>query len=94
MYRYLFIGDGGPTPKIQRMSLSGKNRRNLVSQGILNPISIAVDLDTSMIFWVDEARHTLETANYDGGERRIIRRAMGSVLLDVFVYRVGNLQLR
>lgn len=89
--RYLFVGDGGKTPKILRCGLTGDNCRSAISQGILNPVSIAVDVDDRTLVWVDDARDTLEVAAYDGTERRVILSRSPSTFLDVAVFKVITL---
>ena len=89
-FSYLFVGDGGDTPKIERCSLTGEDRKHVVSQGILYPVSIAIDVHQDMIVWVDDMRDTVEIAKFDGTERKIIRRMSGSVFSDVAVFKVRN----
>lgn len=85
---FLFVCDGGPTPSILRMTLSGRGRRSVVPKGLIYPLSIAVDIDNERIFWVDAIKYTVEMASYDGLERRIVLRYSNSFLFDVAVYKV------
>lgn len=71
------------------MSLSGDNRQAIIVQGILYPISMTLDINEEKIFWIDESRDTIETADYDGSNRRIIRRISGSLLYDIAVFKVN-----
>ena len=87
-FRYLFWSDIGSSVKIERSSLSGTDRRTIIYNGLLQPLSIDVDLKTSSIVWVDAITDTIETANFDGTNRQIIRRVSSSNYFDGFIFHV------
>ncbi|KAL3870991.1 hypothetical protein ACJMK2_039016, partial [Sinanodonta woodiana] len=70
----LFWSDCGRVPKIEISSLSGRNRKCLVSSNLVNPLSLAADYGTRRIYWVDAGRYTLESTTYEGKERQILIR--------------------
>ncbi|WAR22307.1 LRP4-like protein [Mya arenaria] len=67
---YLFWSDAGSTPKIERSTLTGSDRKVIVSTGILYPTAIDVDIANSKIFWTDASRDTVEMASFTGSGRK------------------------
>lgn len=88
MFSYLFWGDGGSVPKIERSTLIGENRRTLITQGILHPFAITVDASRSRIFWVDAYRDTVESADLYGLQRKVITRYSHTQFYDITIYKV------
>lgn len=86
--RLLFWSDVGTTTKIERSTLSGQDRRTIISTGLVYPTNIDVDQNSGRIVWVDAARDTLETANFDGTDRRNVKRLSHTEFYDVAVFRV------
>lgn len=66
--------DWGENPKIERASMDGdKNSRMvLVNERIFWPNGLTVDIERSLIYWVDGSLHFLDVMNIDGSERRTI----------------------
>lgn len=87
--RYLFWGDAGSVPKIERSSLSGGSRTTIISQGIVYPIAITVDMDGSRIYWLDSVRDSIESSNLYGRDRKLLQRLSHKFLYDIVLYRVS-----
>ncbi|XP_053381661.1 low-density lipoprotein receptor-related protein 4-like [Mercenaria mercenaria] len=85
--KYLFWSDVGSTQKIERATLSGDDRRAIISTGLAFPTSIDVDYSSQKIVWVDSNRDSIETANFDGTGRMVIRRLSHHEFYDVAVFR-------
>ena len=69
MYSYLFWSDGlGNNAKIERSDLSGNSRTILVSsaQGLVSPTTLAVDLSTQKLYWLDADAAKIGRMNFDG----------------------------
>ena len=75
----------GSTAKIQRADLNGTNVQNLVTTGLLNPSSVALDFESGKVYWTDHRRAKIQRADLDGtnvqnlvttGLRRPIRIAL------------------
>ncbi|XP_052245795.1 low-density lipoprotein receptor-related protein 5-like [Dreissena polymorpha] len=86
IHKYLFWSDVGSLPKIERSSLTGSDRKTIVSQGIVYPIALDVDIALSKLYWVDSERDTVERSNLDGTERTTIRRLISSTFFDIAVF--------
>ena len=76
--------DGGMA-KIQRSNLDGTNVQDLVTNGLLNPSSIVLDLEGGKMYWTDHRMAKIQRSNLDGtnvqdlvtnGLRRPIRIAL------------------
>ena len=52
--------------KIQRANLDGTNIQDLVTTGLVDPESIALDLATGKMYWTDTAGGRIQRANLDG----------------------------
>ena len=89
-FRFLFWTDTGDAgvPKIERSDLSGGSRELLVKRSLYNPTSIVLDISEQRIYWTDSVRDTIETATYNGGDRRLIRRLVSTNLYDIALYKV------
>ena len=75
--------------------MTGENRETIISTGLLVPTSIEVDVSETnrRIYWVDRKKETVESANLDGSDRRIITRMAHSEFCDMALFRVYNLSL-
>lgn len=90
----MFFSDYGHNPRIERASLDGQDRVVIVYRGILRVVSLTVDTDNDKLYWADHDRHTLEGCDYDGSNRRVIRR-MNEVSPSGLVYHeVKSIQTR
>ena len=78
----------GGTAKIQRANLDGTNVQDLVTNGLWNPSSVALDLVGGKMYWTDHRTAKIQRANFDGtnvqdlvtnGTRRPIRIALDVV---------------
>ena len=54
------------TDKIQRANLDGSNIEDLVTQGIIDPHGIALDVEGGKMYWADSVTHKIQRANLDG----------------------------
>jgi len=48
-----------------------------------------VDAINSKIYWVDHERDTIETANFEGHQRRLVMRNSHTTFYDIVLYKVG-----
>lgn len=65
---------GHSPPMLERALLDGTNRTTLVHQKIVYPYDIAVDFPLQHIYWVDSYLDFVERINYDGTNRRTVKR--------------------
>ena len=89
-FRNLFWSDISKYPKIERASLTGAHRTQIISTGLKFPVAMDIDVSATdrRIYWVDSGRDTIESANLSGGERRIIRRMSHTKFYDLALFRV------
>ncbi|XP_072019600.1 uncharacterized protein [Amphiura filiformis] len=66
----LFWTDWGTNPKIERSNLDGSDRTTLVSTDLQGPNGLALDLEENRMYWCDSGLNTIETTDFDGGDRR------------------------
>ncbi|KAK3611820.1 hypothetical protein CHS0354_040492 [Potamilus streckersoni] len=83
----LFWSDIGSFTKIEVSSLSGKNRKSLISSNLIMPISLAADYGARRIYWIDSGRYTLESITYEGKERKIFFKTSYNSFFDLAVYK-------
>ncbi|KAL3890981.1 hypothetical protein ACJMK2_003247, partial [Sinanodonta woodiana] len=83
----LFWSDIGTFTKIEVSSLSGRNRKSLISSNLINPYSMAADYDTRRLYFVDMSRRTVETVTYEGRDRNVLVKSIHSGLFDLAVYK-------
>ena len=86
---------GHDRPMIARAFLDGTNREVVISTEITWPNGLALDLDEERLYWGDAAKHTIESADYLGGARKVIvtknvQHVFGfSILGKVYVVYIG-----
>lgn len=83
----MFFADNWPT-RIERASLNGQDRVGIVYRGLLTVKSLSVDTLKDKLYWADETRQTLEVSDYDGSNRRVIRR-LDDKPTDFYYYQVS-----
>ncbi|KAL3848551.1 hypothetical protein ACJMK2_019402 [Sinanodonta woodiana] len=69
---YLFWTDTGKIPKIERSSLTGKDRKLIVWQGVIWPTSLCIDYSRHLLYWTDPGRGTVEYSDLHGNGRGIM----------------------
>ena len=72
----------------------GTDRKSIISQGILYPWAITVDAINSKIYWVDHERDTIETASFEGHQRRVVMRNSHTSFYDIVLYKVGYFSIK
>ncbi len=72
------------TDKIQRANLDGSNIEDLVTQGLADPIGIALDMSSGKMYWTNWGKHKIQRANIDGSNiEHFGWGAVSSIALDV-----------
>ena len=68
---FIYWSDIGTTlgPKIERATLDGRNRQ-VLTRNVTRPIALSIDYVTNRVYWVDDARQTLESIANDGSGRK------------------------
>ncbi|XP_065930460.1 uncharacterized protein [Magallana gigas] len=72
--RFMFFSDNDPNSRIEKATLDGRDRVVIVHRGLSRVLALTVDLDNKKLYWADYGRQTLEGCDYDGANRRVIRR--------------------
>ncbi|ELU10017.1 hypothetical protein CAPTEDRAFT_221406 [Capitella teleta] len=65
---WMFWADWGANPRIERASLGGEDRANFVSRDIVRPIGVSVG--GGRVYWVDDAKDTVESVDLNGNDRK------------------------
>ncbi|XP_063374859.1 low-density lipoprotein receptor-related protein 4 [Cydia amplana] len=68
----VFWTDWGPNPKIERADMDGNNRKSVIVSQIFWPNGLTIDYIESKIYWADAKHHVIESASFDGRNRRRI----------------------
>ncbi|XP_062572013.1 low-density lipoprotein receptor-related protein 6-like isoform X2 [Saccostrea cucullata] len=87
---YLFWSNNEATAFIERSDLSGKNRQIIVRNLLWVP-DMKCDPDPTQrtLYWADNYRNTLESSDYNGGNRKVIYRSrnINLFITNIVVYR-------
>eukprot|EP00088_Acartia_fossae_P063755 TRINITY_DN77_c0_g1_i7.p1 TRINITY_DN77_c0_g1~~TRINITY_DN77_c0_g1_i7.p1 ORF type:complete len:1146 (-),score=233.47 TRINITY_DN77_c0_g1_i7:29-3466(-) len=70
--KMLFVTEYGEEAQITRMNQDGSDALAIIQQEITWPNGVAVDEPIDRIFWTDGHKNTIESANIDGKDRRVI----------------------
>ncbi|XP_054274081.1 low-density lipoprotein receptor-related protein 1-like [Macrosteles quadrilineatus] len=72
---YMFFTKWGVTsPMLERALLDGSERKTLVDHKIVYPYGVTIDYPTQHVYWVDTYLDFVERVDYDGSNRRTIRK--------------------
>ncbi|XP_042878926.1 low-density lipoprotein receptor-related protein 6-like [Penaeus japonicus] len=87
----MFWTDWGKRPKIERAALDGSMRQVIVSTDLGWPNGVAIDFQRRRIYWCDAETDKIETALFDGRERKVLLsdhlpHVFGFSLLDDYLY--------
>jgi low-density lipoprotein receptor-related protein 1 (alpha-2-macroglobulin receptor) len=65
---------GVTSPMLERALLDGSERKTLVDHKIVYPYGVTIDYPTQHVYWVDTYLDFVERVDYDGSNRRTIRK--------------------
>lgn len=85
----MFFSDNDPNSRIEKASLDGQNRAVIIHKGLSRVLALTVDLDNNKLYWADHGRQTLEGCDYDGANRRVIRRINRISITSLAYHQVG-----
>lgn len=89
LYRLMYWTDWGRTAKIEEASMDGSERRDFVIEGLSQPNGIALDFQSSRVYWSDSDLDRLEFINFDGSGRTSVETDATGLLLP-FALSVGG----
>ncbi|XP_076853340.1 low density lipoprotein receptor a [Brachyhypopomus gauderio] len=69
---FVYWTDWGSPAKIERGGMNGADRSALVTEDIVWPNGITLDLLNQRLYWVDSKLHTLSSIDVQGGSRRAL----------------------
>ncbi|KAK2833874.1 hypothetical protein Q5P01_017763 [Channa striata] len=69
---FIYWTDWGNPAKIEKGGLNGGDRTTLVTDGIVWPNGITLDLLNQRLYWVDSKLHSLSSIDVQGGNRRTL----------------------
>lgn len=81
----------GKPQRIERSSLIGQERTSIITSGVDRVYDITVDQKERRLYWVDAGRHTLESSDYNGRNRRLLTRMNSVKFTSVVIFGVGQL---
>ncbi|XP_062567175.1 low-density lipoprotein receptor-related protein 2-like [Saccostrea cucullata] len=71
----MFFSDNDVNPRIEKASMDGVNRTIIVHIGLIRVLSLSIDVINNLLYWADYGRHTLEASDYNGLNRKVLRRS-------------------
>uniref|UniRef100_UPI0037E90A9B low-density lipoprotein receptor-related protein 8-like n=1 Tax=Semicossyphus pulcher TaxID=241346 RepID=UPI0037E90A9B len=89
----LFWAQCGSSPKIERSSLDGRDRTDLVTSSIRNPVALSLDMPRQLLYWADQGMRSISRVNLEGRHRKTVvesngylDRPFGLAVFEGFVY--------
>ena len=70
----MFWSDWGESPRIERSTMSGLHRSQIVNTDLFWPNGLALDSTRRVLYWVDAKLHTIGFVDFDGNNREKISR--------------------
>ena len=86
--RYLFWTDWGTVSKIEVSDLLGQNRRVLINDDLGHPKGLVIDFADQVLYWVDSQKDTIESAEFNGNNRRLVAYQSGTLFYGIAIYKV------
>ncbi|KAG5887972.1 hypothetical protein JTB14_035046 [Gonioctena quinquepunctata] len=74
----MYWSEWGEQPKIERADMDGTNRFVVASRNLTWPNGLAVDHPAGKIYWTDAGSRSIEFANLDGSNRKILLGNIGN----------------
>ncbi|KAG8174494.1 hypothetical protein JTE90_006652 [Oedothorax gibbosus] len=83
---FMFWSDHGVPKKIERCNMDGTKRKVIAKEDIDYVKSLAIDLDSQRVFWVEYSKNYLSSAKFDGNNRRknLITQLKTSTSIDIY----------
>ena len=69
---YIFYTVADRSASIARVQMDGKGLVTIIDNNIVSPKGIAVDFFTKRLYWADSHLHRIETASFDGHDRKVL----------------------
>ncbi|XP_034243195.1 prolow-density lipoprotein receptor-related protein 1 isoform X1 [Thrips palmi] len=74
---YMFFTKWGTAhPSLERSLMDGTERKTLVDRRIVYPYGVTVDFPNQHVYWVDTFLDCVERVDYDGNNRKMLRRGV------------------
>ena len=68
----MYWTDWGQVAKIERANLDGTDRKCLVNTSLGWPNGLAIDFESSRLYWGDAETDRIESINFDGTVRKVL----------------------
>ncbi|KAJ9584470.1 hypothetical protein L9F63_021195, partial [Diploptera punctata] len=79
-----FVVWGCNIPMLERALLDGSNRTTLLQQKIVYPYGLTVDYPMQHVYWVDTYLDFVERVDYDGSNRRTIKKRFSFMVQNLY----------
>ncbi|XP_037297516.1 LOW QUALITY PROTEIN: low-density lipoprotein receptor-related protein 4 [Manduca sexta] len=87
---YMFWSDWGTSAKIERADMDGNNRQVIVDSNIKWPNGLTIDRIEGRLYWNDAKILTIESSNFNGGNRTTVLSSVsypyGIVIVGQHIY--------
>ena len=71
-YRLMYWTDWGDIARIEKASMDGANRVEIINTNLTWPNALTLDYQEQVLYWGDGFHGTIESSNVDGTNRRMI----------------------
>uniref|UniRef100_A0A671UNK4 Low density lipoprotein receptor-related protein 2b n=1 Tax=Sparus aurata TaxID=8175 RepID=A0A671UNK4_SPAAU len=71
-YGYLYWTDWGYPAKIERATLGGNFRTEIINSGLTTPNGLSLDYEERMLYWADASTKKIERCTLNGENRQVI----------------------
>ncbi|KAM9761384.1 low-density lipoprotein receptor-like isoform 1-T1 [Menidia menidia] len=89
----LFWTQCGSSPKIERASLDGHDRKTLVTTAVRQPVALSLDVPRRLLYWFDMGTRSISRVDLEGRHRKTVvesngylDRLFGLAVFEGFVY--------
>ena len=83
----MFFTKWGPSkPRLERANLDGIDQKTLVDQKIVYPYGLTIDFPLQHVYWVDTYLDYIDRVDYDGNNRKTVRKGYPVSLIFWFIF--------
>lgn len=68
----MFWTDWGNNARIERANMDGEERSTVITEDLVWPNGLSIDVRTEKLYWNDAKRKVIETSDFDGTNRKIL----------------------
>ncbi|KAF7998627.1 hypothetical protein HCN44_011035 [Aphidius gifuensis] len=72
----MFWTDWGNNARIERANMDGEERSTVITENLVWPNGLTIDIQTNRLYWNDAKKKVIETSDLDGSNRKVLMKGV------------------